>query len=244
MQLGQLRPYLVDTCLGLEVVHRNNLIHRDIKPSNILIHKGQAKLGDFGRATNDIVKGYGGPDGYVDHLAPEVYRDSVTSIGTDIWAFGMTAYRLMHGDDFFLLQPRPEEAVPRGGYAKNLSWLPHIPEHWRRVLRQAMHDDSGKRFRSARALKNALGQLPTKPDWMCSFTPSLVTWKRSEKGRDIIVRWERGALINSDCWTATSSPTSSAGVMRNLARSTSGSSREKAESELENFFRNQAEKAS
>ena len=40
---------IASTLLGLDFLHRNDVVHRDVKAGNILLTKaGQAKLGDFG----------------------------------------------------------------------------------------------------------------------------------------------------------------------------------------------------
>lgn len=36
--------------MGLEMLHRNNLIHRDLKPSNVIMDGDSLKLTDFGVA--------------------------------------------------------------------------------------------------------------------------------------------------------------------------------------------------
>ena len=96
----EVRDWALDIAQGLAAIHARGLLHRDIKPANVLLKDGRAVLGDFGLVTDDIVGGYGSLKGYTDHVAPEVFASSLTTVKSDVWAFGMTLYRLLHGDIF------------------------------------------------------------------------------------------------------------------------------------------------
>ncbi|MBL7107232.1 MAG: serine/threonine protein kinase [Phycisphaerae bacterium] len=101
---------LEDTCWALEYAHQKNYIHRDIKPANILLdQRNKAKLSDFGLATRVPRGGTASPYGYLTHVAPEVLRTSKTSKSSDIYALGVTAYRLINGDAFL-----PDVTEPSG----------------------------------------------------------------------------------------------------------------------------------
>lgn len=191
MCISRLRDFLTDVALGLQAVHKRNMIHRDIKPANILIDsRGRAKLGDFGLVTNDILFGYASIAGYIDHLAKEVLEDihnPLTSIRSDVWAFGMTAYRLLHGQVFYSELPPPKELIQKGNFAQKLPWLPHIPGQWRRFIRQAMHDDPYSRIQDASEILKKLEALPVNPDWKCDYCQDNIVWKRISKDRRIEV---------------------------------------------------------
>ena len=154
-KVGPLTPntvkvYATQVALGLSALHARGMIHRDIKPANILLDgAGKARVGDFGLVTNNILLGYASAQGYGDHLAIEIHQGNGTSVKTDIWALGMTLYRLLHGDVWYRENDSPRRTVPMGGFAGKLRWLPHVPNGWRRLIRKAMHDDTTKRFQTA-----------------------------------------------------------------------------------------------
>lgn len=100
---------------ALDTIHANGIVHRDIKLENILIgNDGHAVLSDFGISrvmdadlreaialTRTIVTGEA-PDarrvmGTVMYLAPEIRAGGEPSPASDIWALGMTLFRLLTG---------------------------------------------------------------------------------------------------------------------------------------------------
>jgi len=92
---------LEDISWAVEYAHQRGYIHRDIKPGNILLTgEWKAKLSDFGLATSIPRGGTASPYGYLTHVAPEVLRTGSTSKASDIYALGVTAYRLINGDGF------------------------------------------------------------------------------------------------------------------------------------------------
>ncbi len=240
MQLVQLRDILTDTALGLQAVHSRGMLHRDIKPANILLDgNGHAKLADFGLVTDDIIFGYADKAGYTDHLAKEVFEDGLTSIKSDIWAFGMTAYRLMHGLAFYAELPeKPRFLIGCGGFSLNLPWLPHIPDRWRRFIRQAMHDDPSRRIQNAVEILQALEKLPIEPDWECIYSPQQTKWTQFRKNRRIEVSWLKHSERKYE-WDAYSFPLQ-AGKKRRLGGSSGCYGRIQTEKELNCFFQQQS----
>lgn len=194
-----------EICHGLAALHQRGMLHRDIKPGNILIDgQGIAKLGDFGFVTDEIVEGYAIGAGYRDHLAPEFYADHISSIRTDLWALGMTLYRLLHGHEWYLSSPSPRYHVQNGGYADNLIWLPHIGKKWRRVIRKLLSDDPNDRPQSANALNRLLAEIePT--DWECEINKDSIVWTRTIKVRKIIVTLSKVSQTKWS-WNAVSHP--------------------------------------
>lgn len=190
MTLADVRKAGTEVLLGLNALHTRRMIHRDIKPGNILIDSdGVAQISDFGLVTDRLLLGYGSQAGYLDHLAIEVHKGGGTSVKTDIWAFGMTLYRLLHGSDWYTRNPPPSSLIANGGFAQSLAWLPHVPHGWRRCIRKMMHDDSAARYQSAGQVITAMAGMDVHNDWEASVQPSSVRWQRTVRQRRQVVEW-------------------------------------------------------
>lgn len=207
LKLARIRSIIGQVCSGLSAIHGSGLIHRDIKPGNILLHKGNAKIGDFGLVSDRLIYGYASAAGYLDHLAPEVHTHGVTSAKTDGWALGMTIYRLLHGHDFYSANLGSMDIatmVTRGNFATKLPWAPHIPDQWRRLVRRAMNDDIDRRFASANEFNEAVAKLSVHPDWVWKTTSSEDTRTRMDKNRTVTVTLKK-VFPSAYTWTATRS---------------------------------------
>ncbi len=233
MSLAEFRPVLLDVLQGLEALHGKNKIHRDLKPGNILLDsKGRARLADFGLVTNLMYFGYAARAGYIAHLAPEVYAHNFTSPKTDIWALGMTIYRVVNGEPWwleFLKQqkvpvlpdgPNPDaikDLVRAGGWSKRLTWMPHVPDAWQRLVRKALHDDTNQRFANATAMLTTANTLPPGSNWTSLHGSDQIVWSRpTNANRRAVVEWERqsGRQHVVRARTEPVSPSSSGRVMR------------------------------
>jgi len=85
--------------LGLEYIHKNNIIHRDIKPENLVCdEKGYIRITDFGVAKirkEDNSSETSGTPGY---MAPEVLMAQNHSFPVDFFAIGIMGYEFMFGN--------------------------------------------------------------------------------------------------------------------------------------------------
>ena len=239
MLLLQVRKIATEVSLGLEALHSRGMLHRDIKPGNILIDSGGvAQLGDFGLVTDDLILGYGSQAGYCDHIAYEVWLGNGTSVKTDIWALGMTLYRLLHGKAWYEESPTAQDIIPDGGFADTLRWLPHVPKAWRRAIRKMLNDDPVLRYQTAGQVLNALSALPT-PSWSATVTPGMVRWEQSAGQRLKVVEWTRHSSRRHE-WKVWSEPVGKAGRVMTLGGSNGIVGQKQVLKELDVFFGTQA----
>lgn len=84
---------------AIEAVHKAGFIHRDICPRNFICHESLEwlKLIDFGLTVPDKpeFKRPGNRTGTPLYMAPEIVRRRATDHRVDIFAFGVTCYRLL-----------------------------------------------------------------------------------------------------------------------------------------------------
>lgn len=83
------------------------LVHRDVKPENVRVTpRGGVKLLDFGIArSTEVARKAHTTDGVlpltVKHMAPERFGQGQVSWSTDVYALGVTLYRLLLGEHVF-----------------------------------------------------------------------------------------------------------------------------------------------
>lgn len=235
LPLQTVRKFATDVTLGLDALHERGMLHRDIKPGNLLLDsQGVALLGDFGLVTDRLLHGYGSAVGYKDHIAYEVWSTWVTSPKSDIWALGMTLYRLLHGEQWYSADPAPRTTVPAGGYADTLRWLPHVPSGWRRMVRKMLNDDTTLRYQSAQQVLNALSQLET-PTWRVQVNANSVRWELTAGARLKVVEWSWQSPRKHN-WSAWSEPLGSTGRKKTLGGCATPQGARQTIKELEEFF--------
>ena len=205
-KLSGVRKVATEVTFGLQALHQRGMLHRDIKPANILLDAdGIALLGDFGWVTDEIFMGYARAGGYLDHLAYEAWSSGVASVKTDVWALGMTLYRLLHGKSWYERQGTPRYEIGKGGFVNSLEWLPHVPSKWRRVIRQMMSDDPAARYQNCEQLLAAFADLPIEADWDCFVSDDVIAWSRQQQKRIHKVEWIRHSARKHE-WRAWTEP--------------------------------------
>uniref|UniRef100_A0A0N5BJI9 Polo kinase n=1 Tax=Strongyloides papillosus TaxID=174720 RepID=A0A0N5BJI9_STREA len=89
-----------EVACGISYLHENRVIHRGIEPNNIFFTKDMdVKIGDFELAIKheDPVKKISDSYGKITYLAPESIDGSGYSFGVDVWALGVTLYKMVVG---------------------------------------------------------------------------------------------------------------------------------------------------
>lgn len=160
---------LQDICWAVEYAHQAGYIHRDIKPANILLTKeGSAKLSDFGLATRVPRGGTASPHGYLTHVAPDVLKTGKTSAASDVYALGVTAYRLVNGDGFL-----PDvtdvgdiqDLILAGEYPDRDHYRPHIPGQLKKIINKCMAIRRIDRFGCPAEFRKSLERVRICCDW-------------------------------------------------------------------------------
>jgi len=103
-------PILSQVAAGLAAAHEAAVVHRDLKPGNILVAKdGRVVIIDFGIAGATAAPSQSeNVSGTLDYMAPEQIRGAAPMPPTDVYAFGLIAFRVLTGRLAFD-GPSPEE---------------------------------------------------------------------------------------------------------------------------------------
>lgn len=160
---------IVDVLFALEHSHLQEMIHRDLKPANILFDSGVAKISDFGLAAtlNSQIEPW---VWYFTHAAPETFtEESVATVQTDIFAVGMTMYRMVNNvpDWEILLDsiPNAKDKIQKGKLIYSLPTKPYVPSKIVRIINKACATDPLKRYQRASEMRNAIEKIIPKYTW-------------------------------------------------------------------------------
>lgn len=189
LQLTRAKRLMIDVLRGLEHAHSKDILHRDIKPANILIgESSEGKLSDFGLAlplsnleySIQNLKDYA----YVYHQSPEVYSDRKYSIASDLYACGITLYRLVNGDTYLPKIDNVDslgEMITSGKFPKRDYYREFIPRSLKTVINKAMNLHPEDRNKSAQEMRHALEQVFIDKNWIEKVLPNGVKWVCSWK---------------------------------------------------------------
>lgn len=134
-------------CKAVHALHRQRIVHRDIKPDNALLTEdGGLRLLDLGIARlpawdEDAAEPLPGTPSY---MAPELFQGERGSIASDVFALGVTIYR-MFADAYPYGEVEPF-STPRFGRPRPLDrFRPDLPVWLDEVLARAFAVDPAKR---------------------------------------------------------------------------------------------------
>jgi serine/threonine protein phosphatase PrpC len=137
---------------ALAALHRSGIIHRDIKPENVLLEAdGGLKLIDLGVARLRRVEEAQTLEipGTRSYMAPELFTGMPADESTDLFALGVTVYRMFTGGAYPYGEMEPF-AQPRFGRAAPLAKTrPDLPAWLDRCLARATAADRRERFADA-----------------------------------------------------------------------------------------------
>ncbi len=107
LEVSRALAVMKDIADGLAAIHAQGIIHRDLKPDNVLLTVGpegeHARLLDFGIARLAEEQGVAAMTqaglvlGTPEYLAPEQATGGLVDARSDVYAFGVLAYRMLAG---------------------------------------------------------------------------------------------------------------------------------------------------
>jgi serine/threonine protein kinase len=146
--------------VGLSSCHALGLVHRDIKTSNLFLERSDwAMLGDFGLAHPADMNGRVPNGGTPVTTPPEMIQSGYGTYVSDIYATGVTLYRLLTGLWPFDGQTPAEvfAAVVQGSFEPIRDIAPHVSRRLAERVEQAMAYNEADRFQTWQELHDQLG---------------------------------------------------------------------------------------
>ncbi|MHB8876213.1 MAG: protein kinase domain-containing protein [Myxococcaceae bacterium] len=171
---------LVQLAEGLAAIHHQGIVHRDLKPENVLLTRAargeQAKLLDFGIArlaqpeVGSSTTQAGMVLGTPEYIAPEQASGGAVEARTDLYSFGVMAFRTLSGalpfpgpsPREFLFQHLSAQPARLEAVTPRLARAPELC----RLIAACLEKDPSRRPASAAALGAelaALAELPARP---------------------------------------------------------------------------------
>ena len=142
----------IKLCKAVGALNRLRIVHRDIKPDNIMLEtNGGVKLLDLGVAR--LLSMPEAPDedipGTPSYMAPELFAGEHGDERSDVYALGVTLYRLLSGGHYPCGEvepfstPRFNKCIPLAQYRPDLpAWLDHAITKAVHIDKQSRHADS------------------------------------------------------------------------------------------------------
>lgn len=162
---GDLVELIVGVCRGLAYIHSREIIHYDVKPTNVLVTRDeagvlQAKLIDFGLASQRVDDALGVIKGTVSFLAPEVARQVPVDHRVDLYSLGVTLFQCATGRLPFQGETNLDvvRQVITADPPDPQGLAPRLSDALRGVILKLLAKDPGARYSDGNEVIRALGR--------------------------------------------------------------------------------------
>jgi len=177
LPVAEVLPWCLAATRALGKLHRLGVVHRDVKPANLhLGEDGQLRLLDLGVALsgNEPAEQRDLHAGTPSYMNPELWDDEPVDAQSDLFALGVTMYRLLTGHlPFGEIEPYQKLRYRRP--PKPPSRLrPDVPIWLDHVALKALAFDKKQRFETAEELLLALERGASRPLGAQHGTPLVV----------------------------------------------------------------------
>ncbi|MFT3707736.1 MAG: protein kinase [Archangium sp.] len=135
------------------------LVHRDVSPHNLLVSsRGEVKLSDFGIAKmrdSEALTAPGEVRGKLAYLSPELILGASATARSDLYALGVTLYRLAALTSPFSGTESELISAVRRNIEPLANHRPDLPSAIIRAIERAMAGEPGQRFSTAAEMRDA-----------------------------------------------------------------------------------------
>lgn len=161
----QLMPHALQALEGLSFAHSKGFVHRDLKPGNILIHKGVARVADFGMSKSFQMAGLSGLSMTGNTAGTPVFMPPEQLINfkyvkpvSDVFSMGATMYYLLTGAfPFHFPEKRdPMDVILNDDVVPMRKRVPTLNKHLAAAIDRAVTKKLKDRYSDAGELLKAL----------------------------------------------------------------------------------------
>lgn len=158
----------------LGTLHAQGIVHRDVRPNNMLFDKTNNRLLLQGLGTTQIEGWTAHPLAHkssaLAYLAPELAAGGLATRRSDIYATGVTLYRMLTGKYPYGKNPSPQKITPED-FVSPAFYKNDIPEEFGKLLRRACAFDQRDRFASVEEFRDALERASRAAEQLTTPSP-------------------------------------------------------------------------